>query len=78
MFAMAGAAPPQFTPSAPRDGVFMLIGEKEIYDRMIMSENFKNIFIHSGETAWAAYYAGRESAFRDLLNLFQELVPPNN
>ena len=64
LFAMAGARPPE----GQGDGIY-IVGEGDIYARMVQAESLKNIFLHAGDTAWAAYYAGRESVFREQLNV---------
>ncbi len=73
LFGMAGAN--QIQPLGSGNGIY-LIGERDLYARMVRAQSYKDIFLQAGDTAWAAYYAGRESVYAEQLSiLFVSEVP---
>lgn len=73
LFGMASANQIQPGTSPGSGNGIYIVAEREIYARMVRAQSYKDIFLQAKDTAWAAYYAGRESVYAEqLASLYTE------
>lgn len=55
-------------------GIVLLVPTLE--KRLLMEQHYKNLMLFGGDIAYAAYFAGRESVYRELLADIDAVVNP--